>query len=411
MLCLMMGSLALSLVPIVRDQLQGAPFFLSDSQIGLLTSVFMLAFTGGALPSGLAASRWGGPTLLVGGACLAVGSVLFALSSSYPWFLVARFLQGAGGSAALPVCNALIAHTVSPRYQGRALGIMGCGWGLGVIATLLIMPSVQDAGGFRAVFLTTAGIALLFVAAAAMHGKLRRRSRMIGTDSTFSGLIRTIRSIATNRRLLPILMLHTGGGAISVGILTWTPGFLHDQRAASLAVAAYLTAGFGLAQLLGNPSGALAMARWGKPAVLVIGMALILVATVLVPVVPGITAVFVCVVVAGFLSMVIFPAILGSIPDIVPRMDQVGPASGYMTVVGLLGTMFAPWLFGVLLDSYGATRGGSGYLWGYLLLGLFALVGTVAAVVHVILRRRDSAAATDGDGAADLGQDRDGKLG
>jgi MFS family permease len=393
MLLLMLGSLALSLVPIVRDQLQEAPYLLSDSQIGLLTSVFMLTFAGGALLAGLAASRWGGPTLLVGGVCLVVGSVLFAVSSSYPWFLVARFLQGVGGSAFLPGCNALIAHSISPRYQGRALGLMGCGWGLGVIATLLIMPSVQDVGGFRAVFLTTAGIALLIVAVAALHPKLRCRSRMMGSDSTFSGLARTIKSIATNRRLLPILMVQVGGGAISVGVLTWTPGFLHDQKAASLAMAAYLTAGFGLAQLLGNPSGAAAMARWGKPVVLVVGLALILLITVLIPVVPGMAAVFICVVVVGFLSMVIFPAILGSIADVVPRLDQVGPASGYMTAVGLLGSMLAPWLFGVLLDSYGATEGGSGYLWGYLLLGLFALVGTVAAAIYMVLRRRDASVA------------------
>jgi MFS family permease len=132
------------------------------------------------------------------------------------------------------------------------------------------------------------------------------------------------------------------------------------------------------------------MARWGKPAVMAGGMALMFLATVLVPVVPGMAAVFICVVVAGFLTMAVFPAILGSIPDIVPRLDQVGPASGYMMVVGLLGTMLAPWLFGVLLDLHGTTPGTYGYLWGYLLLGFFALIGAIAAVAYMVLSRRDS---------------------
>jgi MFS family permease len=402
MLFLLMSSIALSLVPIVRDQLQDAPFSLSDSEIGLLASVFMLMFSVGALPAGVAAARWGGPTLLVGGVCLAAGSVLFALSSSYPWFLVGRFLQGAGGSAAVPVCNALIAHTISPSYRGRALGIVGCGHGLGVIAALLIMPSIQEAGGFRAVFLTTAGIALLFAAVAAAHREVRGRSHMGGSDSTFSGLLRTIKSVAGNRLLLLIFVVNIGVLAIFVGILTWTPAFLHDQRAASLAVAAYLTAGLGAAQVLGNAGGAMAMARWGKPAVIVGAMALMFLATILVPVVPGVGAVFVCVVVAGFLTMALYPAVLGSIIEIVPRLGQVGPATGYMSVVSLLGTMFAPWLFGALLDSYGTTEGRSGYLWGYLLLGLFALVGTAAAVAYMVLHRRDASATSASPGSAGL---------
>jgi MFS family permease len=393
MLFLVMSSVALSLVPIVRTQLQEAPFSLSDSQVGLLASVFMLTFSVGALPAGMAASRWGGPTLLVGAACLGMGSILFAFASSYPWFLAARFLQGAGGSAAVPVCNSLIAHTITPRHQGRALGIVGCGHGLGVVVALLVMPSIQKAGGYRAVFLATAGIALLFAIAAASHREVRCRSHRVGGDATFAGLVRAIGSIATNRKLLLILLVNIGTMAIFVGILTWTPGFLADQRGQALAVAAYLTAGLGVAQVVGNACGAMAVARWGKPAVIVAGMTLMFLATAFVPVVPGVVGVFVCVVVAGFLTMALFPAILGSITEIVPRLEQVGPASGYMNVVSLVGTIFAPWLFGVLLDSYGTTKGSSGYLWGYLLLAFFALLGAIAAVSYMIVRRRESAAA------------------
>ena len=65
------------------------------------------------------------------------------------------------------------------------------------------------------------------------------------------------------------------------------------------------------------------MARWGKPFVLLTGMAVMFAATALVPVVPGFALVIVCVIIAGFLTMVLFPAIMGSVPDIVARPGEL----------------------------------------------------------------------------------------
>ena len=73
-------------------------------------------------------------------------------------FLPGGSLQGIGGSTVIPVSNHLMAHTIAPRRQARALGFFGTGHGLGVVAALLIMPSVNAAGGYRAVFLLTAGL-------------------------------------------------------------------------------------------------------------------------------------------------------------------------------------------------------------------------------------------------------------
>ena len=84
--CLMLvnvaNSIAMSLVPIVRNQLQDE-FSLSGAQIGLLTSVFMLAFGIGSIPAGVAVTRWGGRTL-------AAGVVSFMVSSFLPVARVSR---------------------------------------------------------------------------------------------------------------------------------------------------------------------------------------------------------------------------------------------------------------------------------------------------------------------------------
>lgn len=176
MLFMAMNSIAMSLMPIVGKDLEER-FAFSGSQIGFLTSIFMLTFAIGAIPMGLAGARWGGRTLLAGAGVYAVGCVLFALSASYPWFLVARFLQGVGGSTVIPVSNPLMAQTIGPRYHARALGIFGTGHGLGVVAALLILPSIQEAGGYRGTFLVAAAIAVAIGLAALAQKAVRARPR------------------------------------------------------------------------------------------------------------------------------------------------------------------------------------------------------------------------------------------
>lgn len=236
-------------------------------------------------------------------------------------------------------------------------------------------------------FIVTAGlgVALSGVAVAQRHirgGSGIREAPGIGT------VLRDVRSVAMNRYVLLIAVVQIGVMAVVVGVLAWTPPFLHDQRGTSLAVAAYLTAGIGAAQILGNVVGAAAMARWGKPRVLLIGMAAMLVATGAAPFMPGSGLVVACVVVAGFLTMAIFPAIMGSVPDVVRHRSQVGAGTGLLNLVNLLGTLFAPWIFGVLLDSYGKGTDGGGYVAGYLWLALFPLLGTIAAAIYMVGRRR-----------------------
>jgi MFS transporter, CP family, cyanate transporter len=386
--------MAISLVPIVAPEMQDR-FGLSASEIGLLTSMFMLTTSLGAIPMGLAGARWGGRVLVVSGGLIIAGLVLFAVAESYTWFVVARLLQGVGASAAPPVATSLMTTTVDRRYHGWTLGAFGAGQGVGVLLALLIMPSIQAAAGYRAVFLATAGIAVALVLLSLGRRELRTPATAALAGVSPAGLLRTVGSVACNLKLLLLVVVNVGAIGLFVGVLTWTPAFLHDQRGTSLAAAAYLTAGLGLAQLLGAPAGATAMTRWSRGSVLVVGMSLMLMSTVLLPLAPGVVGVFVCVVISGFLTLAMFPAILGSIPGVLDRSEQVGAATGYMYTVNLLGTMLAPWLFGALLDRYGAGEGEPGYTVGYEMLALFAVVGLVSALLFAFAQRRTTGAAVE----------------
>ncbi len=389
MLFMAVHAMFMSVIPIVTDDLQKG-FSFSASQIGLLTSLYMVAFALGSIPMGILGSRWGGKVLLAGVAVMALGAVLFAFSSSYPWFIAARFVQGIGASATLPVVNMLVSQTFAPTERAKALGVFGAGLGVGVIAGLFGLPGLAAHGGYRAVFLAVAGVALVVGIVNLAQKALRRHPP--GRPESFSVVIRRSAGMVRNRRLLLLIVVNIGASGIIVGLVAWTPAFLHDMRGASLAVAAYVSAGIGAAQLIGNPLGARLMLHWGKGAMYVVSLAAMAVSAAVIPLVPGLGAGLVFILVAGFFSMAVFPAILAGAADTAHHPDDIGPATGLLNLTNLVGTLLAPWLFGVLLDTFGAGPEESGFRSGYLLLALFALVGVVGGVALTAAWRRAAAA-------------------
>jgi len=384
-----MSALTLSLLPVVAAELRQR-FALSASEIGLLTSVFMFAYGGIGIPAGATAARWGGRVLAASAACFVIGSLVFGLSSSMAGFLVGRGLQGLGGGMVVPVCSPVLAHMVAYHRLNRAWGIFGTGWGAGIMLALLIMPSVAGAGGYRAVFLTTAGLGLAVGGAALSQRAIRALPQHPEGATTLRALGRALGAAAVNRRILLLGLFNGAGLAVGVGVLVWTPGFLHIKFGSSESVAAYLTAGLGLTQLVANPLGAASAARRGKLTVILGSLAAMTVATALVPVVPGLWLVFVFVVLAGFFTMTYFAPLFGLVPEVVSRPEHVGPATGFINIVGFAVSLLTPWIFGLLLDTLGSGAAGTGpggsggagrgYVAGYLFLAAFAAAGVAGAV-------------------------------
>ncbi len=373
MLLLALTGVALSLIPVVADQLR-ADFGYSDSQIGLLTSVFMLALGAVAIPWGLAGARWGGKTLAFGLAIGTAGSLLLAFSDSYGGFLAGRLVQGVGLGVIVPVVGTVIPDAVSPRFRGRAWGMFGTGHGLGVVMALLILPSIAEAAGYREVFVASAVLIALFGALALAQGPVHRKP---SNCSGFVGprdLARALGTTVGNRQVLLFCLFNLAALAVGVGVLVWTPEFLREEFGASVGVSAYLTAGLGLAQLVGNPFGAVAMGRWGKKRVIVLCMLLMTACVALVPFLPSLWVVFIFVTITGFLTMAYFSPLFAGIAEVVRTPPEVGAATGLLEVFGFVGALVAPWLFGLLLDVTGVQ---TGYVAGYLMLAGIAALSCV----------------------------------
>jgi MFS family permease len=118
--------------------------------------------------------------------------------------------------------------------------------------------------------------------------------------------------------------------------------------------------------------GVVAANRWGKSRVMWGGIIAILVTTVLIGLLPGVPLAAAMVIASAFFGMFYFPVMLAYIPEVVAKPAQVGPATGINTMMGFIGSLVAPWIFGLILDSGGQSKGA--YVAGFFMLGAFGLV-------------------------------------
>lgn len=362
-------------------------FDFSAAQIGLLTSAFALAVGITAIPMGLGTARWGGQVLFAAAALFLLGSLVFAAADSYVWFLVGRFVQGLGAGAGVPVGTALVTRFVAPRARHRAFGLFGAGTGLGTTVSLLILPSIVVAGGYRWVFLAAALYSsVLAVSVLAVH-VLRTRPQSAEPPASAGALVGAFARAARSPGVWLCALLNLTVVGVVVGGLTWTPQFLHEEFGVSLAVAAFLTAGIGVSQAVGNPLGAMATRTWGIPALLTVGIGLLTVVTALVPLAPGVVWSYGAILVVVLLAGMMLPPGLAMVGDVAQGHEAVGAATGLVGMLNLIGSMLAPWLFGVLLDACGGGAGGAGYTYGWFMLAGFAAFGFAGGVAYLLLRR------------------------
>lgn len=99
-------------------------FGVTASAIGLAVAIYGMARFVVALPSGQLADRWGRrPTIALGGIISAVGNLWCAWATSFPEFIVARFVAGAGAGLIVTTGQVVLADITTPEVRGRMIAI------------------------------------------------------------------------------------------------------------------------------------------------------------------------------------------------------------------------------------------------------------------------------------------------
>ncbi len=134
-------------------------FSLGAASLGLLTSVYFLAFAVSAIPIGVALDALG-PRRVQGWlmSVAAVGAIVFALAPAAPVLIIGRLLIGLGVAGGLMAGLKAHALWVPPRYLPLANGGLVMFGGLGAIAATLPVGAIDAEFGWRGTFVVLAAL-------------------------------------------------------------------------------------------------------------------------------------------------------------------------------------------------------------------------------------------------------------
>lgn len=263
-------------LPIMRDALG-----LSDAQLALVTSMYLLPAALGAIPAGVLADRIGRRRVF-GWSMVALGVLGIALqlaTQSFPLFLTIRFVQGLAFAGMMPLTMTILGDAFTGAAlivaQGRRTIALHLGDGvLPIIGGLLVTI------GWRAPWL---GQLLAIPFGVAVLARLGDPRSLIATARSRIG----VRSSMILFRTAAILALQFLGFLrmfLKFGIVTFIPLLLIDERGLSPAFAGLVIGVVGLTATI--PAFAVGwIARRGQPTTFVAiglavaGLALVVLAT------------------------------------------------------------------------------------------------------------------------------------
>ena len=175
-------------------------FDLDAARLGLLSSIFFLAFALAQVPLGVAIDRWGPkPAMLATAALMIASTLMFALAPDYRLLSVARLLMGLGCCSFFMAPLALYAELFRPEKFSTVTGIHVGGGSFGMLAATAPLAWFAGQWGWRNAFLTAAAVAtfMAIIVALFVHERAEviahRRARTESLRETFAGVVAATR--------------------------------------------------------------------------------------------------------------------------------------------------------------------------------------------------------------------------
>ena len=245
-------------------------FHLSDSQVGLLGSAFLLVYAVAAVPFGYWADRGVRKTVVAAGVAIWSLATLFTgFARSFPQLFVSRAVLGIGEAGYYPAGTSMLSDYFPKEQRGRTMSIWGAGSTFGIAVGFAGGGYIAEKFGWRSAFFFAAVPGILFALLAfGLREPLRGSAEKIGhaveriheaSLCNFVDLlrIRTLRAtilsqtllyfvLASNAFWLPILLtrrfnLSVGKAGLLAGVVlvaggligTLAGGWIADRRARS----------------------------------------------------------------------------------------------------------------------------------------------------------------------------------
>jgi len=366
------GMIRSSLYPLITPISQDLG--LSNSQIGSILGIFLLAYVFLALPIGLIIDRIGiRKALLAGISVLSLSGILRAYASSYETMLLSVGLMGLAGPTVSVGVPKAVASWFHGEERGTASGIYGTGMFIGTATATAITTSIifPYFGSWRSTLGIYGVFGVLVTIIWILFGK---ESGPTQSSGSFSGMVQALNRIIKNKEVWLVIAIGFSYMLSGYGLGSWLPKLLElkDVDIALAGVLASIHSWFGL---IGSPGLPILGRKISRKyaiilCILIQGITIYLIGTSL-----GIVLIL-SLILYGIFSAGLLPLLFVTLME-VPEVGSefMGVASGLWFSVGAVGGFIGPYLVGYLLDVTGSTY------WGIVALAVVMELSLIASLM------------------------------
>jgi len=336
-----------------------AALSLSDGDVGVLGSVFLLSIALFSFPIAYLIDRWSRRKAI---AIMAILWSFFTFLTGKAWnfasLLVPRSLVGVGEAGFSAGGTAMVGAAYSHKRRGAAMGIFNMAVPLGIAAGSVLAAALAKTQGWQAPFLVFAipGVILGILALFMKDYKTVTETHGTGVKVTFGQSIKTLFKIPS---LVWALVGYGLANIMSMSFLFWTPAYVGRAWGVDVVAANAVMVPIVLAAIVGSPLGGILADVWFKkdprgrlyiPAITIFLSALCL-AGALYFQFKGIGMALV--IAYGVLNVMAIPCLSAVSQDVAPAA-QKGLVWGLMVFcMYVFGGGWSPYLVGAISDALG----------------------------------------------------------
>ncbi|MBF6132103.1 MFS transporter [Nocardia otitidiscaviarum] len=339
-------------LPAIGDDLN-----LDHTQLGMVVSVFFLAYAGMQIPAGLLADRYGALTMgTIGLLAWSVFTGLTAVAWSFSTLLAMRFLFGLVQGVFPPAALKALSERSLPEQRTTASGWTNASNAVGTLLAALVAAILLPTVGWRIMFalISLLGVAVLLAWRRWMPDPLPEA--VAAPDARPVRDRRLRRLVMRSPALLGFAVIFFGYDAIVWGLSAWMPTYLHDEYGVSTSTAALIGLPATVFAAMGTVAGARLSDRiGGRPRRIVVPAMIVTAALAVALPYAGSVLVFVIAAtvlgtVASLCYMPAFAVPLRALPT-----ELLGSATAVIIFGGQLAGVVTPLLFGAVTDHVSYT--------------------------------------------------------
>lgn len=365
---------------------------LSETQMGCVFSVFILAYAIFEIPTAAWADRKGTRHVLARiVAWWSVFTMMTAAAISYPWLLVTRLLFGMGEAGAWPCVAATFSRWIPVRQRGTVQGIFFVGAHLSGGLTPILVTVLAAHLHWRVIFVLFGLIGFAWATVwlvwfrdePAQHPDVNRAELECiladrGTPDKHHTGRDYWRRLFSHRNTWPLCVMYVANTYAFYFCITWLPTYLENRFGMTKATLGLMAGMPLMLSIVGDLTGGMATDRLGRRLGLRIGRSVLgsaaygvaAVAMLLAAAAAQPTTAILLISVAVAAAMFTLGAAWGTCLDIGGR--HAGAVSATMNTAGNLGAIFSPIIAVYVKNHFGGWNAPL-YLMGVLfLVGMFA---------------------------------------